>query len=37
MNQAYDRQSDSANLELFSGFAEEYNAHRPSRSAKCSG
>ncbi len=30
MNQAYDRQSDSANLDRFSGFAEEYNAYRPS-------
>ena len=30
VTQAYDRQSDSANLERFSGFAEEYDAYRPS-------
>jgi len=30
LTQADDRQSDSANLERFSGFAEEYNAYRPS-------
>ena len=30
VTQADDRQPDSANLERFSGFAEEYNAYRPS-------
>ena len=37
MTQAYDRQSDSANLDRFSGFAEEYNAYRPSPPAELRG